>query len=254
MSKFIEDKLIDEFKDRDFFTREDLFAFYRSFEPDLKAGTLGWRIYDLKDKNIIRSLKRGLYVLSSKPPYKPAISPELIKLTKRITDKFVGIDYCIWETEWLLEFSQQQASKRIILIEIEKDFTESLYFTLKDASINELYLNPDDKTIDIYIAESKNPVVIKKMITRSPLVRSMEKRMELYIPSLEKILVDLFAEEKLFYYLQGPELIRIYEHALRSYAVNFTKLFSYAKRRDKEQDIKQFMKNHMNHLLKGVIA
>jgi hypothetical protein len=253
MSKIIENKLIEEFKNRRYFTREDLFEFYQYFEPSLKEGTFGWRIYDLKNKNIIRPLKRDLYIISYKPEYKPEISPELIKLAKRITDKFENTKHCIWETEWLNEFSQHQASRRMILIEIEKNFIESLYYDLKDSSRKEIYLNPDDKAIDFYIAESDYPVVIRKLITRSPIARRTEKKVKFYTPLLEKILVDLFAEEKLFYYLKGSELIHIYENAINNYAINFTKLFSYAKRREREQDIKQFMTNHMYHLIKDII-
>lgn len=253
MPKIIENKLIEEFRNRQSFTREDLYKFYRYFEPDLKEGTFGWRIYDLKDKNIIRPLKRGLYVVSYKPKYKPEISPELIKLAKRITDKFEDAKHCIWETGWLNEFSQHQAIRRMILIEIEKDFMESLYYELKDSSRNEIYLNPDDKTIDFYVAESDYPVIIKKLITRSPIARRTEKRVKFYTPLLEKILVDVFAEERLFYYLQGSELMHIYENVISNYAINFTKLFSYAKRREREQEIKQFMTNHMFHLVKDIV-
>ena len=253
MSKIIENKLVEEFKDWAYFTREDLFEFYRYFEPDLKEGTFGWRIYSLKDKNIIRPLKRGLYVISNQPKYRPEVSHELIELAKRITDKFEETKYCIWEMEWLNEFSQHQASKKTILIEIEKDFVESLYYELKDSSRNELYLNPDDKDINFYIAESNYPVIIKKLITRSPTARRTEKKVKLYTPLLEKILVDLFAEEKLFYYLQGSELMHIYENAISNYAINFTKLFSYAKRREREHEIKQFMTNHLYHLVKDII-
>lgn len=253
MPKIIENKLIEKFKDRESFTRQDLFDFYRCFEPDLKEGTFGWRIYDLKSKNIIRPLKRGLYVISYKPRYKPEISQELIKLARRVTDKFKDAKHCIWETEWLNEFSQHQASRKIILIEIEKDFIEPLYYELKDSSRSELFLNPDDKTIDFYIAESDYPVIIKKLITRSPIAGRTEKKVKFSTPLLEKILVDLFADEKLFYYLQGSELMHIYENVISSYTINFTKLFSYAKRRDREQEIKQFMTNHMYHLVKDII-
>lgn len=253
MSKIIENRLIEEFKEREHFTREDLFEFYRYFEPNLKEGTFGWRIYDLKNKNIIRSLKRGLYVISYKPKYKPEISAELLKLAKRITGKFEDAKHSIWETDWLNEFSQHQASKKNILIEIEKDFIESLYYELKDSSRKEIYINPDEKAIDFYIAESDYPVIIKKLITRSPIARRTEKRVKFYTPLLEKILVDLFADEKIFYYLQGSELTHIYENAISNYAINFTKLFSYAKRREREQDIKQFMTNHMYHLVKDII-
>ena len=253
MPKIIENRLIEEFKEREHFTREDLFEFYRYFEPNLKEGTFGWRIYDLKNKNIIRSLKRGIYVISYKPKYKPEISAEPMKLAKQIVSKFEDAKHCIWETDWLNEFSQHQASRKIIIIEIEKDFIESLYYELKDSPRGEIYINPDEKAINFYVAESDYPVIIKKLITRSPIARRTNKKVDIHTPLLEKILVDLFADEKLFYYLQGSELVHIYESAISNYAINFTKLFSYAKRREKEQDIKQFMTNHMHHLVKDII-
>lgn len=257
MPKIIEHKLMEEFKGREFFSREELMEFFRDFEPDLKQGTFGWRIHDLKNRNIIRPLKRGLYAIPSKPDFRPEVTPGLVRLAMRITDTFQDVKHCIWQTQWLNEFSRHQSGRRMTLIEIEKDFIESLYYELKDSTTNELFLNPDNKTIQYYIAESRHPVIIKKLITRAPIVETAETNespAKLYTPSLEKILVDLFAEPRLFYYLQGPELIHIYENAIGSCAVNFTTLFSYAKRRQKEQAIRQFLTNTMPHLVKDIIA
>lgn len=253
MPKIIENKLIEEFKGRDVFSREDLFDFFRYFEPDLKDGTFGWRIYDLKNKNIIKSVQRGYYTISNKPEYKPEISGEVLKLAKVISEQFEDVKHCIWETDWMNEFSQHQSGKKLIIIEIEKDFVESLYYELKDNFRFDFYLNPDEKAIDFYISESQRPVVIKKLITKSPISKRSEKRIKFYTPLLEKILVDLFTENKLFYFYQGAELMHVYENVLKNYTLNYTTLFSYAKRRDREQDIKQFMTNNMYHLVKDVI-
>jgi len=253
MPKVLEKKLIEEFKDNESFTREELFHFYRYYEPELKEGTFGWRIYDLKNRNIIKPLKRGLYVISYKPKYKPDISPNLLKVAKQLAERFDEVKHSIWETVWLNEFAQHQTSKAILFIEIEKGFEESLYYALKDNLYKEVFVNPDEKAIDFYIAESNQPVIIKKLLTRAPLLKRTERKIKFYTPTLEKILVDLFAEERLFYYLQGAELMHIYENALSNYTINFTKLFSYAKRREREQDIKQFMTNHMFHLVKDII-
>jgi hypothetical protein len=253
MPKVIENRLIEEFKDRDAFSREDLFDFFRYFEPNLKEGTFGWRIYDLKNKNIIKSVQRGYYTISYKPKYKPEISGDILKLAKVISERFEDVKYCLWDTDWINEFSQHQSGKKLIIIEIEKDFVESLYYEMKDNFRFDFYLNPDEKAIEFYISESQNPVIIKKLITRSPISKRSEKRVKFYTPLLEKILVDLFTENKLFYFYQGGELMHIYENALKNYTLNYTKLFSYAKRRDREQDIKQFMTNNMCHLVKDII-
>jgi len=253
MPKIIENRLIEEFKDRVSFSREELLAFFRNYEPDLKEGTFGWRIYDLKDRNILKSLRRGLYSISYKPKYNPVLSPELIKLTRKMLEKYQEIKYCIWETDWLNEFSLHQSSKRILIIEIEKDFVESLYYHLKDNFNHDLYVNPDNKVIDFYISESNYPVIIKKLITRSPIGKRIENKVKLSTPLLEKMLVDLYIEEKLFYFCQGSELVHIYENAIKNYTINFTKLFSYAKRREREKEIKSFIMNNMGYLINDII-
>lgn len=253
MPKIIENRLIEEFKDRGSFSREELFDFFKYFEPDLKEGTFSWRIYDLKNKDIIKPLKRGLYVISYKPKYKPEVSQQIIKLAKKIAERFDEVKYCIWETEWLNEFSQHQASRRIVLIEIEKEFVESLYFELKDSLRNDLYVNPDVKVIDFYISESNYPMIIKKLITRSPISKRTENRIKFYTPQLEKMLVDIFVEDKIFYLYQGSELIHIYENAISNYTINFTRLFGYASRRGREHEIKLFLAQNMSHLIEEII-
>ena len=85
------------------------------------------------------------------------------------------------------------------------------------------------------------------------LSKRTEKKVKFYTPLLEKILVDLFTENKLFYFYQGAELMHVYENALKNYTLNYTKFFSYAKRREREQDIKQFMTNNVYHLIKHII-
>ncbi|MEI6139329.1 MAG: DUF6577 family protein [Mariniphaga sp.] len=253
MPKIIEKRLIEEFKDREAISREELFDFFRSYEPDLKEGTFGWRLYDLKSKNILKSKMRGLYAISYKPKYKPKISLEMLKIVKAIGKKFIDIKYCIWEIDWMNEFSQHQARKKVLLVEVEKEFIESFYYELKECFKNDVFLNPDEKTINFYISESNQPLIIKKLITRSPIEKHAEKKVTFYTPLLEKILVDLYTEEKLFYFSQGSELVHIFENAINTYTINFTKLFSYAGRRDKEQDLKTFLINNMSHLVKDII-
>ncbi|HHU98812.1 MAG TPA: hypothetical protein PLO80_09155 [Bacteroidales bacterium] len=254
MTKVLENRLIEEFEKKESFTREELFQFYRYYEPELKEGTFGWRIYDLKNRNIIQPLKRGLYAISCKTRYKPDISPNLLKIAKQLSEKFSEVKHCVWETVWLNEFMQHQTSRSTLFIEVEKGFEESFFYALKDNFHREVFLNPDEKTIDFYIAESNQPIVVKRLLTRAPLMKRAEKRVKFYTPALEKILVDLFAEERLFYYLQGGELMHVYENALSNYAINFTRLFSYAKRRERECDIKQFMTNHVFHMVKDIIG
>ena len=253
MPRGIEKKLIEVFKDRDFFSREELLEYYRHFEADIKEGTFGWRIYDLKRKNIIRPIKRGLYKISFKPKFKPSIAGDLLKITRRIHEIFKDVRYSIWETGWLNEFTQHQVTKSIIIIDIEKGLEETLFYALKDFAKQDIYLNPDERQIDFYIAESKQPVIIKKLISRAPVLLRKEHKATLYTPTLEKILVDLFAEKHVFYQFQGSELLYIVENAIEHYTLNFTRLLNYAKRRERDAELKQFISTYLSKQVNDII-
>ncbi|MFD2827028.1 MULTISPECIES: DUF6577 family protein [Flavobacteriaceae] len=252
MPKVIENKIIEVFKERKSFDRDELFHFYLESEPDLKESTFSWRIYDLKKKDIIKTIGRGLYVISYKPKYKPVLSDSVFKIARKTNERYEDIKYAVWETEWLNEFSQHQTSNEMIVVEVEKEFADSLYYYLNDTMRMDFFLNPDEKEIQFYISESNVPVVIKNLVTRAPIIKFENKKAVVSIATLEKIMVDLFADEDLFHFYQGSEMINIYEKIIDRYSINFTKLFSYAKRRRKEQEIKQFISNHIPNFLEDI--
>ena len=252
MSKIIENRLIEAFKDRSSFNREELYDFYLDFESDLKESTFSWRIYDLKKKDIIKTIGRGLYVISYKPKYKAVLTDNIFKIVRKTNERFEDIKYAIWETQWLNEFSQHQVNNQIIVVEVEKEFTDSLYYYLNDNLRMDFFLNPDDKEIEFYISESNVPVVIKRLVTRAPIQKIKNKKAIIPIATLEKIMVDLFADENLYHFYQGSEMINIYQNIIDRYNINFTKLFSYAKRRKKEQEIKQFISRYIPNFLEDI--
>jgi hypothetical protein len=61
------------------------------------------------------------------------------------------------------------------------------------------------------------------------------------VPVIEKILVDLCADSDIFSFLQGSEMLNIFENALGKYTVNTNRLLRYAKRRNKEKDIRNIL-------------
>ena len=252
MPKVIENKIIEAFQGYPSFSQEELFRFYLQSEPDLNKSTFTWRIYDLKKKNIIKTIGRGLYVISYKPKYKPELSNNALTIARKTMERFDGIFYALWEIPWQNEFSQHQTFNQMIVIEVEKEFEESLYYFLNDSLQIDFFLNPDEKQIKFYISESNNSVVIKRLISRAPTNKIKDKKTIIPIATLEKIMVDLFADDNLFHAYQGSELICIFERILNRYNINITTLFSYAKRRNKEQEIKQFISTHIPNFLEDI--
>lgn len=253
MPKIVENKLIDRFKGQESIERDELYQFYLDYEPNLKESTFSWRIYDLKKKDIIKTIGRGVYVISYKPKYKPVPSEQVSKIARRINEQFKDIKYCAWETQWLNEFAQHQTFKQMVVVEVERDFIDSTYYHLNDHLKMDFYVNPDDKDIQFYISESNVAVIIQRLVTRAPISKLRIKKTSIPVATLEKIMVDLFVEERLFHFFQGSEMIHIYENIINRYSINFTKLFSYARRRKKEQEIKQFMNNNIPNIIEDIL-
>lgn len=253
MKNFYEKQLVSRFEKQEVFAREDLFKFYAEYEPELNEGTFGWRIYDLKKRNIIRNVGKGIYSLSGKSVYLPTLGKTSKKITKLLSENYSDLAYCLWETLWLNEFSNHQATTSFIVLEVEKDFLDSVFYFLKKNKMNDLYLQPDEKMIEIYILEKENPVVLKSLITRAPLQKISDKTLKITVPHLEKILVDLFCDSKTFYFYAGKELENIYVNALDRYTIDFSRLLNYAKRRGKEPELSDFIETKLNHSLENIL-
>ena len=225
------------FESKEFFTRDELWNFYIKNEPGLNEGTFGWRIYQLKAKRIINSNKKGIYTFAFKPIYQPEIDPKPADLFIKINKYFNGINACIWSSKQLSEFMLHIPGKYYTILEVEADACEAVFHYLKDLKFKNIYLQPTDKEIELYINELNEAIIIKSLVTKSPL----QQLKKIATPRIEKILVDIFADKVLFNRFQGNELIVIFNNVYHKYEINFSKLLTNAKRRGKEKEIIQFI-------------
>ena len=235
---FILEQLKEEFKEKKIFKRESLLAFYRQFDPNLKESTFRWRIYQLKAKRIITPITQDLFTLSSKPYFKPEIGDFERKVFNKIEKQFPGLKYCIWSTKSVNEFMLHLPGKFITILQVEKDALEPVYEFLKSHNFGTVYFQPDEKEIERYIFEAEQPIILQSLISKVP----TQKVGKVATITLEKMIVDLFCEKKLFIAFQGSELVHIINNAYERYPINFTTLLHYARRRGKDLDLKQLLK------------
>lgn len=247
-NNYITKELVQHFQSRDYFSREELYKFYKQFEPELNEHTFEWRVHNLKKKNIIKPIHKGIYTISSRQLFIPDISKKVQKISHRIKSNFTGITYNLWETRWLMEFTRHQAAVYMIILEADKDIIESIFYLLKDKGFKNVFLRPDRDLMEKYISEENESILVKPMISRSPI----QKINKIPVATLEKILVDLFCDTIIFYPYGGSELVNIYNNAFESYSINFSKLFTYARRRRREDQIRKFIMEHYNGVLKVI--
>ncbi len=226
-----------EFSGKNSFNRKDLLSFFKKSDPDINKGTFGWRIYHLKQQGLLRAIGRGVYSLSNKVLFHPPDEKELEKIHKQITANYPYLKVCMWNTRWMNDFMVHQSGRFLIIIEVEKDAAESVFYYLRDKGYNNAFLQPDENVMRQYVYQYPETLIVQRLLTKSPL----QQLNKMIVPKLEKILVDIFCEQFIFSGFTG-ELKNIFNTAFEKYDINFSTLLTYAWRRGKKKEIIEFMK------------
>nr|WP_127125073.1 DUF6577 family protein [Pseudoflavitalea rhizosphaerae] len=152
------------------------------------------------------------------------------------------------DTNWLCSISDGNLLKSIIVIEAEKSSLEEVFTLLLKNGVRELFLKPDRKTILRYVANAERPIILKPLLGRSPL----QIFDNVYMPSLEKIIVDLWCDSNVYFGIED-RLATFYKSIIMNYTINFSKLMTYAKRRNQENEIKEQLLRVVGPELKMII-
>jgi hypothetical protein len=234
------DGLVEYFKKQEKFTKDEIRAYYAATESELKDNTLKWRIYKLMKSNVISSIGRGIYVISQKTTYQPEPDKYMEKANKIFQSRYTEINYCIWYSGWLYSFMQHQPFSSFYIFEVEKEICKEVFHLFQDNKLNAFY-HPNEQLIDDYVSNSSNAIIIKPLISRSPVYNNKKIK----LASIEKILVDIYCDRKIYPIFNLSEIMNIFENAYTHYNINIAKLVNYARRRKKEQEIKEFISKHV---------
>ncbi|MBL7007086.1 MAG: hypothetical protein ISR78_08405 [Spirochaetia bacterium] len=222
------------------FTNEQLYQLYLSEEPGLKENTFRWRVYKLKAEGVIQSVERGVYTTRFKKVFNPQISNLLQEYYRRISAQFPYMNFSIWHTSWLHTYMNHQPLTDNTIIEVEKEAMVSVFTELYE-SYNNVFLNPEEKEIERYIETGQKNIIVKNLIKESPL----KTRDGIIIPKIEKILIDLYVDRKLYRPYQGNELRNIYENLFSMFNINQSTLSRYANRRGAREKLYHFLFNDL---------
>lgn len=232
-------QLRQHFKGKESFSREELYTFYKQFKPDLKETTFRWIIFNLKKQRVIASVSKELFTFSLKPVFQPEPDKLEKKIFSIVEKQFSTLKFCIWSTLYASEFMLHIPAKHITILQVEKEALEPVYDFLKNQKLGDIFIQPEEKEIERYIYESDKGIVLLPLVSKSPL----QEINKITTITLEKLIVDLYSDRKLFASFQGSEFAHIVNTAYGRYAIDFTTLFHYAKRRRKDIELRQFFKN-----------
>jgi len=237
------------FSGRRFFGKAELRNFYQVHSPALSDKAFRRILYALETRSLILAVDAGVYKLPNgqaslqkQKPFVPTISPELRELNDAVKAAFPYVEYLLWDTQALHEFMLHQPGRSQAILETEKDATESIFNFLYPRHTGRVFLKPDRLTFERYVLPQSKSIIVTSLITQSP----RQEVESLPVPKLEKILVDVFTDEQIFYVFHGEELVHIYETAFGRYQVSQKALFRYAGRRKADQKIRDFIQHETN--------
>lgn len=169
--------------------------------------------------------------------YHPVLNSRVNKINSVIKRNFSDVVFCSWSSELLNEFAQHLSSYHFILVDVERDVAESVYYSLKE-SFSGVFLRPSSTLINDVLPDFRQPIIIRHLATESPL----NEHGQYQIVSLEKILVDIFCDME-FDFLEGSERRAIFQNAYYKYTINENKLIRYAARKGKKPELSKYILN-----------
>lgn len=240
-----------QFKNSPSITQKDLYDFFALSAKKKSEADFLWYIYELKDKNIIKTIGLDVYQLHQpKTNFDPLINDTLQAVSTILSKDFPLLNTCIWTTEWLNEFTIHQTVHPYTFIEVEDSACESVFYHLRDSGLKNIFLKPDTLLMNRYVSESDNPIIILKLLSRSPLMSlKIGNEAAVTVPKLEKILVDLYCDDILFPAYKGHEQDQIFQRILKNYAIDLTTFFAYAERRKRKTLLMNYLHQHFKDII-----
>lgn len=230
------DRLFQYFEGRESFTTNDVYDFFSQTQPDIKKATVNWRIYELVRQGFLKRIGRGMYALGKGNCFSPVLTKKQKEISSRIKKQFPLISFCCWHTSALKEFFQHMAVYDFLLIEAERETIDAVFHFIKETNKN-TFKEPSRDMMENFVFDGKDAVIVKSLISEAPL----QGAGSVTVPTIEKILVDLVADSESFFFLQGHEMLNVFESAMGKYTVNTDRLLRYAKRRNKKEELQKIL-------------
>ena len=219
----------------DVFCREDVLEAILRMNPDYNSRAFNRHFSRLLLHGCMESVGENLYAKvcpdNARKTYiysDPGVELSSIELT--LDTNFPRADFLLLETTKLNEFFNHQIAQNTIIVMVERMLMDAFFEQLKEQFPSVLFApTPND-----FAKYGKNgSIVIEKLSARYP-KNPVQKRSF----SIEKLVVDLFAERILKEFINLDDYPLALEIIFKKYRVNETRLFNYARARRVDMEIR----------------
>lgn len=221
------------------FRASDLLEEAQSIYPMSRA-VLNAYLAKLVEQGKLERIGRGVYdSIAKKNHFTPETGEKASGLYHLMKQEFPLISMCVYEGQWISPLMHHLANNQAIYLEVEKDVSEAVFHKLQDRGLTTFH-RPDKTEMYKYVDLGDAPIIVKNLVTEAPL----QTIGEVQIPTLEKLLVDMYCDPD-FFYLHCSEYWHIMHNAHR-YSINTSKMLRYAARRSAAEEIKKIWEESVN--------
>ena len=234
-------KIIDIINKEQIIDKEEMYSLYQKIYKNENTRSFDNMITYFKSNNIMNELEKNKYSVITKGIYKYFEKEEAeSRIYKLLYKEYPKINFIVWNTKILNDFTLHYVMKNFIVVETEKYAIDLFVEVLKENLPKKYTIITQDMlnlNRNIYMNDEKL-IVIKPLRVKSPLENIDNKK----VISIEKIMVDLYID-KLYLYYQGKELQTIYENIFEKYDINMKRLLNYANLRMNIEIYKKYLNN-----------
>lgn len=211
---------------------------------DMKPVTVRQLLSRLASAGEIVRIGYGKYMKSSiKEDFPIFVSDKVRQIYNGLHSDLPFADFCVYSGQIYEPLQHHLSVNHAIYVETNRDTVESVFSLLK-SQYNNVYKQPDADFMSDYVDLRKDCIIVKVLVTESPL----QKVEDIPSPTIEKLLVDILTDADLNY-LRGMELNYMIDTALSKFRISSSKLMRYARRRNVQKQIKNLLDNSTNAII-----
>lgn len=226
------------FKNRQTVNTEDLRRYFQRTHSDLPDNTLRRRIHEMETAGILVTTSGNRFLLPevARAVFRPGLNEHLQAVAQALQAVYTG-PYCLTYANWLNEFSRTLHITHLTVIEVAGGDLDRVYDHFIQRGKGEVYHLPRLEVSKHRLTPGGRPTVIKPFVENAPL----QQVEGLWVPTLEKLLVDLFCDEMLFPDFHGRETKAVFEKAFDYYQIDEDRLLDYAAQLQRDRNLKRFL-------------
>ena len=216
------------------YTRKGLMSALSSDKKVLKGNSFQWRLGAyLKSGSLIKTGydEYRMPDETTMPVYQPQYSEMAESIVTYLSDTYPYVSFVAFETVLMNEFLNHLIAQNTIFVQVEKDSASFAFRSLQEAGYQNVMFKPSAKDRALYW--TKNCIIVTDMVSEAPLSRRHP-----HCITLEKMLVDMYCDKFIIGTYSSAEFPDVLKQAEKRYLLDRTKMLRYARRRNKEKEIR----------------